>query len=280
MAAKKSKGSGGKKKPAKKAGKKAASKAKPKSKPKTYKHGTIQKYRKEQCRCELCKKANTAYHRKKRRERAEKSKAVTKTGASLSAARRSLRDTQIVQRRIQDWPWDAVAKEAKLSVQATKEAHNRKIAEMRGILQQDPVVILEGLVNGLVASVGDLEQLAVAAADGGQVNSAISAKRAANEAREKLQTLLQDTGNLPRDLGALSVQIEVDVVVKEIVGFVFGFIAQVEQLELPKGARQPVLSAAGQLKANLEQIGAGDQNGGSDGQEAEQHEQVPAPAGG
>lgn len=282
-----SQGSKGAKKAPKKSAKKPAKKPaaqqkkpqKKSAKKKPAAHGTRTRYVNEKCRCPRCKKANRDYHAKHNSKTEKKAAAVPK-GPHLNSAERSVRDTLIVTRRAQNWPWDAIAAEVKLGVPATKKAHARKIASMTSLMEVDATKILEGLVEGLQFSIGDLEQLAVAALEGGNVGAAVSAKKAANEAREKLQDLLQTTGLLPHDLGTIRHQIEFRAVVVEVVTLVHTFVSSIEALELPEDKRQPVIDLAGELTTGLEQLGEPSTNGGSDGRSEEDAVGVGAAEGG
>lgn len=253
----------GKRKPAKK----AASKGK-KPRQKEAAHGTRARYVNYKCRCPKCKKANNDYHAKReRRDPDAKAKKAPK-GPKLNAAERSMRDTLIVTRRAQNWPWAAVAAEAEVSESAAKDAYKKKIASMSSLMEQEAKKILEGLIQGLQFSIGDLEQLAVAAIEERNVSSAVQAKKAANEAREKLQSLLQTTGILPHDLGTFRMQFEFQVIIVKVVDLVHTFVGQIEAIDLPKDKRPQVLDATKELTMGLEQLDSGNgisTNGGSDG---------------
>lgn len=263
----------GKKKSAKKAAKKPAKTKKPvkkaaKRSPKPPKklpaHGTRTRYVNEKCRCPKCKKANRDYHAKLQGRKTKKAAKVPK-GPKLNSAERSVRDTLIVERRGQDWPWEAIAKEVGLTIKATKEAHERKLASLSSMIEMDAAKILERLMEGLQFSIGDLEQMAVAALEERNVPAAVSAKKAANEAREKLQALMQTTGILPHDLGTIKHQIEFRVVVVEVVNLVHTFVGKIEALDLPDDQRERVQEAAGELTSGLENLdGSPSTNGGSD----------------
>lgn len=250
---------------AKKPAKKAPKKPPAKSKKKPAAHGTRTRYVNEKCRCPRCKKANRDYHAKQR-GKADKLSEKAPKGNKLNSAEISVRDTLIVTRRAQGWSFEAIAKEVKLSRTATETAYDRKRASMTSLLELDAKAILEGLIEGLQFSVGDLEQLAVAAVEERNMSAAVAAKKAANEAREKLQGILQTTGILPNDLGTIRHQIEFHVVVVEVVNLVHNFVGKIESIDLPKGARPKVLEAADELRAGLEQLDGNttSTNGGSD----------------
>lgn len=246
----------GEKKAAKKAPKKAAKKpanSRKKSQKKPAAHGTRTRYVNEKCRCPRCKKANRDYHAKLEAKKRKATKDVPR-GPKLNATEQSIRDTLIVTRKAQNWPWEAIAKEVGLSKSATEAAYRRKLESMPSLLELDAKKILEGLIEGLQFSIGDLEQLAVASVEERNMPAAVSAKKAANEAREKLQTLLQTTGILPHDLGTFRHQFEFRVVVVEVVNLVHTFVQRIEAIDLPEDKRPLVQEAAGELTAGLEQI--------------------------
>jgi hypothetical protein len=265
-----------KKPAAKKAAGKPAKKPARKSTKKPAPHGTRTRYVNEGCRCPRCKKANRDYA-KKRRGRGDKLAEKVPKGAKLNSAELAVRDTLIVTRRAQGWSFEAIAKEVKLSRTATETAYERKRASMTSLLELDAKKILEGLIEGLQFSVGDLEQLAVAALEERNVSAAVQAKKAANEAREKLQDLLQTTGILPNDLGTIRHQIEFHVVVVEVVNLVHAFVGKIEAIDLPADVKPKVLGAADELRTGLESLDGGQPaptDGGSDGPEG-----TPTPAG-
>lgn len=261
--------------PAKKAAK-ATAKPKGNAKPKP-RHGTRSRYVKHKCRCNACRAANANYTKRLKAERAMAEKKVPR-GPKLSAALQSQRDALIVTRRAQSIPWGAVASEVGLSISATEAAYRKRLEAMDSLLEVNAQIILEALINGLQMSIGDLEQLALAAIEERNVPAAVGAKRAANEAREKLQGLLQSTGILPHDLGVMRHQFEAHVFIRKIVVFVEAFIGEINDLELPKDKRPAVIEATARLSKGLDDIGAST-NGDSDGPE-EAPEPAAATAGG
>jgi hypothetical protein len=229
------------------------------------KHGTRAKYIKEKCHCPRCREANNDYLAKRRsKKRADAAKVPT--GSNLTTAQKSIRDSLIVSRRNQGWSFEKIGKEVKLGVRATEMAYERKLASMESVLEVDARKIVERLITEIQFSVGDLEQIALAAIEAGNTASAVSAKRAANEARERLQNLLQTTGVLPHDLGTIKHQLEFRVVVVEIVKLVHTFVGEIEAIALPEDKRPEVLKAAGKLTTGLEQLDEQPSaNGGDDG---------------
>jgi hypothetical protein len=198
--------------------------------------------------------------RSAKRAKATKAKA---RGPRLTAAAQSIRDTLIVARKHQEWPWEAIAKEAGISVSATKKAYYSRRAASENLLEQDPIEIIRMLVEGLQLSIGDLEQLAVAGMEERNLAVAVGAKKGANDARGKLQDLLQSVGVLPHELGTLRWHVEFRSVVVQLVDTVDGFVKTIEGLKLPKAKRDEVVAAAVAVRDDLEGMGTvPDLNGG------------------
>jgi hypothetical protein len=124
-------------------------------------------------------------------------------GARLTAAAQQVRDTLMIQRLAQGWDYHAIAAEAGISVSAAKRAikARQEAAPLR--LNADPVEVIERIFEGYQLSVGDLEAMAAEAQKKGQLSAAVGAKKAANEARDRMVAVLQATGRLPQELGAL-----------------------------------------------------------------------------
>lgn len=209
------------------------------------------------------KKTTTKKAGKAAAKRAGTTKAKAK-GPRLKAAQQSVRDTLIVARKHQGWPWEAIAKEAGISVSATKKAYTARRATSENLLEEDPIDIIKMLVEGLQLSIGDLEQLAVAAVEQNNVAAAVGAKKAANDGREKLQDLLQSVGALPHELGTLRWHVEFRSVVVQLVDTVDGFVTAIEGLKLPKGAREEVVGLASKMRGELEGMGTMPQANGGD----------------
>lgn len=202
------------------------------------------------------------------KRKAAKKKAVGKAprarGPRLTAAQQSIRDTLIVARKHQAWPWEAIAKEAGISVSATKKAYYNRLKASENLLEEDPIKIIRMLVEGLQLSIGDLEQLAVAGLEERNLAVAVGAKKGANDAREKLQDLLQSVGVLPHELGTLRWHVEFRSVVVQLVDTVDGFVQTIEGLKLPKAKREEIVTAAKTVRGELESMGATPQLNGGD----------------
>lgn len=121
----------------------------------------------------------------------------------LTAAAQAARDSLMVARRVQGWTWEATAREAGITV---RQAKNAVKARQEGAPLQfaaDPVRVVEEIFTAYQLSIGDFEAIALQAIEDGNLAAAVGAKRSANDARDKVLTLLQLTGRLPQELGSL-----------------------------------------------------------------------------
>lgn len=141
---------------------------------------------------------------------------------------RMLRDTRIVARKVQGWPWEAIAKEAGLTVTGAKRAFASRRAVLPMTLRMDPVEVIENVAEGLTMSIGDLEAIAADAMARNQLNAAVGAKKAANDARARMIELLQATGKLPQDLKALRHLIDLRMIALRMLDAVDGFDREVQ----------------------------------------------------
>lgn len=196
---------------------------------------------------------------KRKRKGPARGKAKRRT-KQLSAAQRGARDTQMLAEQIRGIPLGEIARTHKLK---TKQVSDRIKARREGLprlLDKDAAEIIENFVEELQVSIGDFEQIAVAALDGANLAVAVGAKARANAAREQLKELLQSVGALPHDLGTLTWVIDIRAVVLEINAAVEAFVAEVGQLPIPDDNRTMVLDAAGKVVARLDQAAASPQD--------------------
>lgn len=182
---------------------------------------------------------------------------TTPKGARLTAAQQALRDTQIVTRKAQGWPWSEIAQEAGISVRAAKDAYKNKRETFPDLLDLDPDEIVRGMIEQLQASVGDLEVMARSYAER-HPSAAVGAKRAADAARADLFQMLQAIGLLPLHLGELRVAVELKAVVVHLVDAVSGFEESIREMKLPKAQQRKVLNAASEVRGAMESIASGD----------------------
>jgi hypothetical protein len=185
--------------------------------------------------------------------KARSSRAKGKTSQRLTAAQQATRDTLIVTRVAQGWPWAKIAKEAGVTVRTAQRAHAAKKAAMPDLMSMDPLAIVRILVEGFQMSIGDFEAMALDYAEK-HPSAAVGAKKAANDARGDLAAILQATGSLPHELGTLRHVVELQAVAKQIIELVVNFEGAVKSMELPKAKREAVLGEASKIADGLESI--------------------------
>jgi hypothetical protein len=235
------------KKPAGKQAKKPAAK-KPPSRKKLAAHGAFRRYQ-QGCRCQKCKAANAKHSRDLRKRKARKK------GPKMTAAQQSVRDTHMLARHFQGWSAEEIGEEFDLSPDAVKKALIKKKAAQEKLLNLDPTVIIERLVQEHQVAIADLEKIAAAAMEVSNLTAAVGAKRSAMDGREKLRELLQSIGALPNDLGTLTHVIDLKAVAEELVAVVDQFSIGVRALKLSKKDEGSVLEVAGEVTAKLKEIG-------------------------
>jgi hypothetical protein len=130
-------------------------------------------------------------------------------GGRLPAAQQAIRDSLMIQRLAQGWPWESIAEEAGISVTSAKKAVAARQDSAPLRLNMDPVEVIERVAEGYQLSIGDLEAVAYEAMKANNLTAAVGAKKAANDAREKLLAVFQATGRLPQELSQLRHLIDV-----------------------------------------------------------------------
>lgn len=153
-------------------------------------------------------------------KRANKAAAAAKragaTGSRLSAAKQQLRDSMIVARKAQGLSNRVIAAEAGL----TERTVERILADRRRVgspLDDSPAQLLDELAVGFRLSIGDFEAMALAWFDTNQA-AALGAKKAADESRARLATLMADVGKLPTDLELFRSEMQMQRIAEEMVG--------------------------------------------------------------
>ena len=134
-------------------------------------------------------------------------------GPYLSATKRSLRDSLIIQRKAQSWPLDAIAEEACITERQVRRVLAERAEVGGSLLDQDAVEVIKDMMSAFHSSIGDFEVMAAAFAET-HPSAAVGAKKAAMDTREKLLVLLQATGRLPGDLGYLGNLIDLRTIVE------------------------------------------------------------------
>lgn len=178
----------------------------------------------------------------KRRSEAAKRGAVGRRrtaprGPRLTAAHQGARDALIMVRVSQGWTWDEAAAEAGISVSAASRAvkKRREAAPLR--LNMDPARVIETVFEGFQNSIADQERIAAAALEANNLAAAVGAKKGADAAREKIIALLQSTGRLPQELGALRHLIDLRAIAVKMLDTVDGFAAALAAVEISEESR-------------------------------------------
>jgi transcriptional regulator with XRE-family HTH domain len=176
-------------------------------------------------------------------------------GKNLTAAQQGLRDGLMLQRKAQGWTNEEIAKEAGISISAVKRAiRNRKNAmiETGG---RDPFELVDEIVEGFQADIGDFERMALAYAER-HPGAAVGAKRSAGDARWRMVILLQATGRLPRELGTLRHIHEIRAVAALLYDSVDEMRKKIKALDLPAAKEREALEAAGIVEGRLDELAA------------------------
>lgn len=182
--------------------------------------------------------------KKKPRNRTAPSKRGEKkpapSGSRLGAAQQAQRDSLMIARLAQNWTWPAIAAEAGISVDAAKKAVKARQENAPLALKEDPVKIVEDVMTGYQLSVGDLEAMASAALHDNNVAAAVGAKKAADDVREKILLLLQMTGRLPQELGALRHLIDIRAIAVRMLDTMDEFERRILEMDLNAKQRKEV----------------------------------------
>lgn len=190
-------------------------------------------------------------------EQVSKAKAGTHVGTKgrrkgMSVAIQALRDQLMIQRVAEGWTMEAIAQEADMTPRGARAAITKRLADAPLQLNTDPVAVVESVFEGYQLSVGSFEALALAALTGENHSAAVSAKKGANEARERLIDLLQRTGRLPQELGALRHLMDLRAIAVRMLDAVEEFDRTIEALELEGEEAEIVADAAARLREVFE----------------------------
>lgn len=175
----------------------------------------------------------------------------TPRGGRLPSGAQYLRDSLILQRHAQGWPWEAIAAEAGITVRSAEAAAAKRREQAPLALQADPLQVVEDIMLGLQTSIGDFEALTVRYQDK-HPSAAVGAKKAANEARNSVLVLLQATGRLPEDLVTLRHLIEQRQMAVTMLDTMERFAARIAAL--PQGIQEDVKADIGEAVAEVERV--------------------------
>lgn len=175
------------------------------------------------------------------------------SGPRLPAAAAQLRDTRMAVRRAQGWSWEMIAQEAGISVRGAKYRVKKRQENAPVVLTTDPAKIIEDMAEQLTLSVGDFEAMAAAYVEVNP-NAAIGAKRSANDAREQLLRLLQATGRLPQELGALRHLIDLRAIGVRMLDAMDSFERKASELELDAATRKAITDATLDVRSTFNEL--------------------------
>lgn len=149
------------------------------------------------------------------REAANAKRAAAK-GARLNSAQTGLRNSLIIARAAQGMEWKDIAKEAGISArQCQRVAEAARSVDSP--VDESPMQLLEGIASGFARSIGDYERMAFAWADTNQ-SAALGAKKAADETRARLASLMAEVGKLPSNLELFRSEMAMQRIAEQMVG--------------------------------------------------------------
>lgn len=178
---------------------------------------------------------------------------VTNRRPRLNSAQRAGRDSLMVARRVQGWTWEAVAEEAGVTVttaQKAVDARNNTPIHFNA----DPVRVIEDVFTAYQLSIGDLEAIAVQSLLANNYSAAVGAKKAANDARDKVLTLLQLTGRLPQELGSLRHLIDLRAIAVRMLDATDGFESRVQRMRLSPADRAELDAAVREVRETFNEL--------------------------
>lgn len=151
---------------------------------------------------------------------AQRAKDTGATGKRLTGPKAALRDSMIIARAAQGVPWADIGKEAGISARSCQ----RVVENARGVrspLEESPMALLESLTSGFLRSISDYEGMAFAWAETNQ-SASLGAKKAADETRMRLATLLADVGKLPSNLELFRSEMQMQLIAEQMGAYLLG----------------------------------------------------------
>lgn len=157
-------------------------------------------------------------------------------------------------RLAEGWTWEAVAREAGISVSGAKKAVAVRRAAAPMKLRHDPVKIVETAMEGFVRSVSSFELMALEAASERNWAAAVGAKKGANDARGKILALLQATGRLPQELSALRHLIDLRAIAVRMIDALDGFERAMAQLNIEEETRAAIDAGVAEVRGTFNEL--------------------------
>lgn len=171
------------------------------------------------------------------RKKPRKPKALAKKRTIVEKA---IRDQLIMERVAQEWPWKPIAEEAEVTVRRAQQI--AKQMKQRGnpmLLRRNPAEIVEWALDQYQATAA---LYLLSASDARTTAESVGALKARDKNIERILALMQATGYLPRNLGTVRVQVEVEVMVE----VTLDLISQLQSGELsPEDFRTRYLETLG-----------------------------------
>lgn len=166
------------------------------------------------------KKVASAAAKKKADAAAARVRAAGASGKRASGPMGGLRDSMIVARHAQGVPWASIAAEAGITVRQCQRVVEAQRA-IRSPLEESPMELLEGLARGFARSIADFEAMAHGWAETNQ-SASLGAKKAADETRARLATLMADVGKLPSNLELFRSEMEMKRIAEAMKDYLVG----------------------------------------------------------
>jgi hypothetical protein len=160
----------------------------------------------------------------------------------------------MVARKVQGWTWEAIAEEAGITPSAAIHAVKRRQEAVPIQFNADPVRVIEDIFTAYQLSIGDFEAIAAEATMKDQLAVAVGAKKGANDARDKVLTLLQLTGRLPEQLGSLRHLIDLRQIAVRMLDAMDRFDEAVAKVEMTSGQAAEVFEASGEVRRTFEEV--------------------------
>lgn len=156
-------------------------------------------------------------------------------------------------RRVQGWTWEQISAEAGLSVTAAQRAVDSR-SNTPIHFNADPVRVIEDVFTAYQLSIGDFEAIAYEALKGKNYSAAVGAKKGANDARDKVLTLLQLTGRLPHELGSLRHLIDLRAIAVRMLDTMDSFEQRLAAMQLAAADREELRAATREVRTTFNEL--------------------------
>jgi hypothetical protein len=171
----------------------------------------------------------------------------------LNSAQRAQRDSLMVARRVQGWTWEAIAQEAGVTVTTAQKAVDAR-SNTPIHFNADPVRVIEDVFTAYQLSIGDFEAIAMEALAANNYAAAVGAKKGANDARDKVLTLLQLTGRLPHELGSLRHLIDLRAIAVRMLDTMDAFEERIAAMAFTPEDRLQIREATREVRTTFNEL--------------------------